>query len=180
MNIEEVWSEYRLRIKAFLHSKVSNPADADDLLQEISIKVFNGLSSIEDTSKVQPWLFQTAHRTIVDFYRKSARAGNINADDLWYVEDDPETLHELERCVEPFINALPPEAAKMLMTIDIDGVSQKDYAEAQGLAYSTLKSRLQKGRSDLRALFENCCDMSVDARGNIADYQSKSAGCEKC
>lgn len=180
MNIEEIWSEYRLRIKSFLHSKISNPADVDDLLQEISIKVFNGLASIDDHEKVQPWLFQTAHRTIIDFYRKSAKARDIGAEELWYTKDDPEALHELERCVEPFIEALPAQTAEMLMAIEIGGMSQKDYAKANGLAYSTLKSRLQKGRSDLRALFENCCHMSVDARGNISDYQSKSGSCEKC
>ncbi len=46
LDIEQIWLDYRSRIKAFLHSKVSNPADVDDLLQEISIKTFTGISSI--------------------------------------------------------------------------------------------------------------------------------------
>lgn len=180
MDLEEVWLEYRARIKAFLHSKVSNPADVDDLLQEISIKVFAGLSTLEDNSKLQSWLFQTAHHTIVDFYRKNARTKSIHPDDLWHFEDDPQTRRDLERCVEPFIRSLPSETAQILTAIDIEGISQRNYAAAQGLSYSTLKSRVQKGRSELRKVFENCCYLSLDARGNISDFHSKSGGCKKC
>ena len=57
MNIEKIWLQYRARLKAFLQSKVSNPDDVDDLLQEISIKTFAGLNQLRDHSKVQSWLF---------------------------------------------------------------------------------------------------------------------------
>ena len=182
MKNEEIWTNYRARIKGFLHSKISNEADVEDLLQEISIKVFTGLQSLNDESKLQSWLFQTAHRTIIDHYRRQAKGRNLIEDDLWYGEDLKEAgaLNELERCVEPFLSALPAETAQMLRAIDIDGVKQKDYAEAQGLSYSTWKSRVQKGRQELRAVFEDCCHLSLDAQGNIMDYQSKSGSCEKC
>jgi len=126
MNVEEIWTRYRGRIKAFLHSRVSNPADVEDLLQEISIKIFTGLPALRDHSKVHSWLFQTAHRTIIDFYRKNGRTGDLHPDDLWHADNSPEALHELERCVEPFIAALPDETARLLTAIDIEGQSQKD------------------------------------------------------
>jgi len=180
VHFEKIWSEYRARIRTFLQSRISNSADVDDLLQDISIKVFRGLSTIKSSQKIQPWLFQTAHLTIIDFYRKSAKERRFNSDDAWYTEDDPQTYNELERCVEPFLQALSPEMAEMLLAIDIEGVSQKEYARTKGLAYSTMKSRVQKARSNLRALFEDCCLMSFDANGNIIDYHSKSDICEKC
>ena len=114
MTIEEVWNEYRTRIKSFLHARVSNPADVDDLLQEISIKTLAGFGNIEDQTKVQSWLFQIANRTIIDFYRKNGNARDIHSDDLWYAQDDPAVLSELERCIEPFLNALPPETGRLL------------------------------------------------------------------
>lgn len=180
MQIEEIWPNYRARIKAFLHSKVANPADVDDLLQEISIKVFTGLPTLSDPTKLQSWLFQTADRTIIDFYRKNARAKTVDPEDLWYSSDDPGIRQELENCVEPFIRGLPAETAKLLMDIDINGVSQKEYAKAHGLSYSTLKSRVQKGRDDLRKAFDDCCNWTIDTRGNIAQYHLKSDNCKKC
>lgn len=180
MNLEDTWLEYRARIKAFLHSRVSNPSDVEDLLQEISIKALAGLPTLEDNSKFQPWLFQIAHRTIIDFYRENARARTIHPDDLWYFEDDVQTMRDLERCIEPLIKLLPTETAQMLTAIDIEGMSQRRYAAARGLSYSTLKSRVQKGRSALREVFENCCHMSLDAQGNVAEFRSKSGICENC
>lgn len=180
MDAEQIWLDYRTRIKAFLHSKVSNPADVDDLLQEISLKTFTGISALDDPSKAQSWLFQTAHRTIIDFYRQRGRAQDVHPEDLWYSQDDPTIRQELEHCVEPFIAALPPETAQLLTAIDIQGQSQKDYAAAHGLAYSTLKTRVQTARSDLLSVFEDCCKFTLDARGGISEYQSKSKGCDTC
>lgn len=180
MQLEDIWTAYQARLRGFLSARVSNPADVDDLLQEIMIKVHTGLPSLEEPAKLQPWLFQTARRTIIDFYRKAARGKTLHPDDLWYGEDDPEVRQELARCVEPFIAALPEETAAVLRAVDIEGGAQKGLAEAQGISYSTLKSRVQKGRAALRDVFEDCCSMSRDARGNLSDYERKSGGCEKC
>ncbi|MEX0278089.1 MAG: RNA polymerase sigma factor SigZ [Ruegeria sp.] len=179
MRIEDIWPKYRARLKAFLHSRVSNAADVDDLLQDISIKVMAGLPALKDLAKLQSWLFQTADRTIIDHYRKNGRA-QAHPDDLWYHRDDPETRQDLEGCVEPFIRGLPSETAEMLLAIDIQGMSQQDYADHLGLPYSTLKSRVQKGRAKLRRAFEDCCNISMDARGNISDVQEKPQACKKC
>ena len=159
MDVDEVWKQYRNRLKAFLHSRVSNPADVDDLLQDISIKTLTGFASIEDQTKVQSWLFQTANRTIIDFYRKDRNSRDISSEDLWYSKDDPVVINELERCVEPFLAALPDDTRELLTAIDLEGKSQKQYAAATGISYSTLKSRVQKGRAALRSVFEDCCHM---------------------
>lgn len=180
MNAEKIWVEYRARIEAFLRSKISNSEDVEDLLQEISIKTFLGISTLSDQSKVKPWLFQTAHRTIIDFYRKNGRTKDIHPDDLWYFKDAPEIRNQLERCVEPFINALPSKTAKLLRAIDLEGQSQKDYATAHGVPYSTLKTRVKNGRAALRSVFDNCCKFTVDSRGHLSEYHSKSDICEKC
>lgn len=180
MELDEIWQQYRGRLRAFLHARVSNPSDVEELLQEISIKVFTGLSSLEDRSKLQSWLFQTANRTIIDFYRKSGREKGVHPDDLWYTSDDPEVREGLEGCVAPFINALPPDAARMMTEIELNGVSQQEYAVRHGLQYSTLKSRVQKARADLRDVFDECCQLSFDLRGGLEDYQANPDGCKKC
>ncbi|WP_120502219.1 RNA polymerase sigma factor SigZ [Roseovarius sp. EL26] len=180
MTIEQIWHQYRARLKAFLHSKVSNPADVEDLLQDISIKTVTSIDTLEDLSKIQAWLFQIAHRTIIDFYRTKGRAKDIHPDDLWYLEEETQVLRDFEACIEPFLASLPTDTAQMLRSIDIEGQSQKDYGAAHGIAYSTLKSRIQKGRSELRNVFESCCHLTLDARGHITDYHPKSDNCGNC
>ncbi|WP_246058408.1 sigma factor-like helix-turn-helix DNA-binding protein [Litorilituus lipolyticus] len=80
----------------------------------------------------------------------------------------------------PFISALPEEHADLLTAIDVHGESQKDYANKQGVSYSTLKSRVQKSRELLKGIYEDCCHFSVDKQGNVIDYQPKNGKCDGC
>ncbi len=186
LNLEQVWAEYQQTLKAFLHSKVSNTADVEDLLQEILIKTFQNLHKVQDASSVKSWLFQLANNTIIDFYRKHARQqrdSKIDADDLWFADLDhnEEFKQRLSLCIEPFIQALPEQSASLLLAVDIKGQSQKALAEEQNVSYSTIKSRVQKSRGDLKNLFEQCCNLSLDKQGNVIDCELKpESGCSNC
>ncbi|MCW8329227.1 RNA polymerase sigma factor SigZ [Photobacterium sp. SDRW27] len=180
MKIEQVWQDYQTAIKAFLHSKISNTADVDDLLQDILIKTYNNLHTVKSESSVKSWLFQIANHAIIDFYREKGRSRDLQVDELWYEDVGFNLEDALSPCIGPFISALPKESAELLTSIDIHGQSQKEYAQALGISYSTLKSRVQKSRGELRRLFEDCCHLSLDKHGRVIDCDAKSKGCGKC
>ncbi|NRA53433.1 MAG: RNA polymerase sigma factor SigZ [Gammaproteobacteria bacterium] len=174
MNIEKIWLEYKTALQRFLHSKVSNQADVDDLLQEILIKTYSNLSTVKDQTSIKSWLFQIANHTIIDFYRQKARDTALRVEDTWYTEQDNEVTNELTDCILPFIQALPAEHATLLHAIDIEKKSQKEYAQHLGISYSTLKSRVQKSRVLLKGIFDDCCHFNIDAKGNVFDYERKN------
>lgn len=180
MNIEYIWSEYRTALKRFLHSKISNEADVEDLLQEILIKTYNNLNTIKTKNSVKSWLFQIANNTIIDYYRQKDRLQKGNIDDSTLIKEDESIKVNLSSCISPFINALPEEHASLLTAIDINNQSQKQYAESLGVSYSTLKSRVQKSRSLLKQVFDDCCHFKVDKFGNVYDYDSKSKENDHC
>jgi len=180
VNLENVWQEYSASLKGFLQSRVSNNADVEDLLQEVLIKTHQNLHTVASSEKVKPWLFQLTNNTVIDFYRRKGRARDISAADLWYAEDEVDAEQALAQCVEPFIRALPKKSADLLLAIDIEGQSQKDYAENANMAYSTLKSRVQRARAQLRALYEDCCSLTLDKYGNVVEFRTKSGGCDSC
>ena len=180
MNLESIWREYSTSLRGFLYSRVSNDADVEDLLQEVLIKTHQNLDTVKSSEKIKPWLFQLTNNTIIDFYRKKGRSKDISAADLWYADDDVVVEQALAQCVEPFIRALPKKSADLLLAIDIEGQSQKEYAEKAGISYSTIKSQVQRGRAKLRTLFDDCCSLTLDKHGNVVEFQSKSGGCESC
>lgn len=183
LSLEQVWGQYQQGLKKFLHSKVSNPDDVDDLQQEILIKTHQNLHTLKDADSVKSWLFQLANRTIIDFYRKRARYqrdSEIQAEDLWFEQQEDLIEQEMAKCIQPFVNALPQEQATLLSEVDLKGASQKQLADKVGLSYSTLKSRVQKGRVELRKLFEDCCTLQLDKNGSVIDCEVKSDGCGKC
>jgi len=143
MNLESIWQEYSTSLRSFLYSRVSNDADVEDLLQEVLIKTHQNLDTVVSSEKIKPWLFQLTNNTIIDYYRKKGRARDVSAADLSYAEDDVVVEQALAQCVEPFIQALPKKSADLLLAIDIEGQSQKDYAEKAGISDSTLKSQVQ-------------------------------------
>ncbi|WP_394246912.1 RNA polymerase sigma factor SigZ [Vibrio profundi] len=183
LQLETIWRDYQQAIRAFLHSKVSNSDDVEDLQQEILLKTHQNLATLEDSSNIKSWLFQIANRTIIDFYRKRARQdrdGHLQADDLWFEESETDVAQELAQCISPFIQALPSKQAALLDAVELQGESQKALAERSGTSYSTLKSQVQKSRADLRALFEECCHLSLDKHGNVIDFQAKNQSCRNC
>ncbi|MCT4559427.1 MAG: RNA polymerase sigma factor SigZ [Pelagimonas sp.] len=178
-NVTDIWRAYETRLRRFLAKRVSNPADAEDLLQDIMLRVTRGLCDLGDQDSLQAWLFRIARNAITDFYRQNARP-DPHPDDLWHHADDPATRHELERCVAPFIDGLPKPQATLLRAIDLEGRSQKDQAQALGIPYSTLKTRVQTARSALRHSFETCCAFERDRRGGLMSFDAKSKACKKC
>jgi len=174
MKIEDIWLEYRSALKRFLHAKVSNEADVEDLLQEILIKTYNNLDAVKRQKSVKSWLFQIANNTIIDYYRKRGRVQSINVEELLPVESSQESKIDLSNCISPFINSLPDEHANLLTAIDLNNQSQKQYAEQIGISYSTLKSRVQKSRALLKQVFDDCCHFKIDKIGNVYDYDVKN------
>ncbi|WP_420546996.1 RNA polymerase sigma factor SigZ [Curvivirga sp.] len=181
MDVEQIWYEYKSHLTSFLRSKVANPDDVEDLLQDILLKTHANIGTIKSEDSLKPWLFQIANNAIIDFYRKNGRGAELISDDLWYGDEKEETVQqELAQCIEPFINALDMNEAKLMKEVELEGASQKEYAANHDIAYSTLKSRVQKGRKDLKQLFVDCCNFSKDHQGNIADYLPKKDNCKKC
>ena len=180
MNVENIWHEYQGSLKRFLQKNISDPDDVDDLLQEVLIKSYNNLPKLRDSKKLKSWLFQIASNTIRDFYRRKKPNLDLESENLWYEEAELQASQQLSDCIVPFISALPKADADLLTAIEINGVSQKEYAETSGINYSTLKSRVQKSRQALYALFDQCCTFSIDSRGNVYQFQSKNQGCERC
>ena len=180
MNIEYIWKEYRTALKRFLNAKISNEADVDDLLQDILIKTYNNLATVKTQKSVKSWLFQIANNTIIDYYRKKGRVHDANIEGYWPEDDVQGATIDLSNCISPFINALPDENASLLTAIDVNNQSQKEYAEQLGISYSTLKSRVQKSRSLLKKVFDDCCHFKIDKIGNVYDYEVKTKKYDSC
>lgn len=180
MELEKIWSEYKAGLSAFLHSKIANHHDVEDLLQEVLLKTHQKLGQVESEGSIKSWLYQVANHTIIDFYRRKGRQPDLAADDLWHSESQPDVKQELSHCVDPFVKALDRQHSELLMAIDLNGESQKEYAASLGISYSTLKSRVKKARSELRHVFEDCCHMKLDAQGNLMDYEHKKKETPRC
>ena len=58
MDIDTIWREYRQGLQRFLQSRIANPADAEDVLQDILIKSHQHLHTLSSQNSIKPWLLQ--------------------------------------------------------------------------------------------------------------------------
>lgn len=181
MQLDQIWQDYSGALRGFLRQRVANEADVDDLLQDILIKTHTHLFTVRDPAALRAWLFQVARNATVDFYRARGRAQAVDADDLWYGEaEEADALRDLEGCVSVFLSALSEQDATLLRAVDLEGRRQKDVAADMGLAYSTLKSRVQAAREKMADQYRACCALELGAQGEILDCAPREKRCGDC
>ncbi|MCG8491298.1 MAG: sigma-70 family RNA polymerase sigma factor [Sneathiellales bacterium] len=178
MSIEEIWVEYEQALRAFLHTR-AQPSDIDDILQLTMLKAHNSLSRLNHKESLKSWLFSITKNTAIDFYRSRQKDQSFLAPELWY-EEESDPPHDFEKCVLPFLTTLSKIDREVLFFVDIEGHSQKKYAEDFSVNYSTAKSRLKSARLRLKNRFESCCDFSLDPFGNVTDLKPRKNNCKSC
>ena len=179
VSLETIWAEYGERLRRFLLSKVSRPEDADDLVQDILIRVHKKLPQLRESGKLQSWLFQIARNALIDHYRRSGSS----SPKPFLLEGDSDAGSnedirlELTGCLQPFLKKIPGLYRQALTEVDLKGVSQKALALRLGISHSAVKSRVQRGRAMLKDMFFECCSYCRDARGGVTDYRKRTGRC---
>lgn len=164
---------------AYVERRVGSQADAEDLLQQILLKVLATAPPKEEFFR--PWLFRVAHNAVVDAQRKNARGPRAAATDpeLMAAETSSETnaTTEIAGYLVRLVEKLSEPDREALTMVEMDGQSQKDYAKDRALSYVTAKSRVQRARTRLRRELERHCVLELDGRGVPIACIPKSSNC---
>jgi RNA polymerase sigma-70 factor, ECF subfamily len=182
--LESIWKSFHGRLHRFVAGRVKNRADAEDVLQEVFVRVHQGVGALRDGERLLPWLFQVTRSAIADHYRKAARRREVPADGEpepmapHAAEDDPaQARRELAGCMRPMLERVPAAYREAVSLVELEGMTQTAAAKKLGLTVSGMKSRVQRGREKLKASLQGCCHVLVAADGGVVDYQCKRVGC---
>lgn len=179
-----VWEEFSARLRGFIRSRVDDPDDAEDILQDMFIKIHNSLGGLQDEERLQPWLYRIARNAVNDYYRTRKErlplAETIPAEDGWeagWQEPDPEA--ELASGLRLMMQCLPEKYSQALILTELEGMKQRELADRLGISLSGVKSRVQRGRDMLRDELLDCCHFEFDRRGTIIDYHPRPDCCRR-
>ncbi len=182
--IDNVWNEFSEQIRSYLASKVRRKDDADDLLQEIFIKIHSNLGDLKDEKKLSPWIHRIVRNSLTDYYRKSSLDTTELNEEITPSNDTevPDDIYSkcVNGCLQVFIDRLPDKYRDPLILSDIKELKQKDIARDMGLSYSALKSRVQRGRNMIKEMFIQCSCYMQDAKGKMDASGFDSESCEVC
>jgi RNA polymerase sigma-70 factor, ECF subfamily len=178
-NIRLVWNQFSTDLKSFIFSKVRNEADTDDILQNAFLKIHDNISSLKDSSKIKPWIYQVTRNLIIDYFREKQK--NENPELIFKDLIPAVTGKKMDEAIQDMISMmedLPPEYREALCMTEIEGMSQKEYAETKGLSYSGAKSRVQRARILLKTMLLECCHYQFDRYGTVYDIEPRCCCCD--
>jgi RNA polymerase sigma-70 factor (ECF subfamily) len=176
--LEELWDQYCCRLLAFIRRRVSNEADAEDILQEVFIRIHRSLCCLDGWDKPESWIYQVTRNLIIDYYRSRRPLLEIPKNliaEADFDEDDPQA--RLALSLRETIDVLPERYRQALILSEYQGLSQQEVADRLGLSLSGAKSRIQRARLKLRDLLLACCHFELDRRGRIMDYYERCCCC---
>lgn len=155
---EEVVADHSARVYRLALRLTGNPHDAEDLTQDVFVRVFRALDRFQPGT-LEGWL----HRITTNLYLDGARRRQRirfdpmadNAEERLPARDAaPAELladHDLDHDVEQALAALQPEFRVAVVLCDIEGLSYEEISDVLDLKLGTVRSRIHRGRAQLRA-----------------------------
>lgn len=184
MEIGAVYSELRVSLLTYIKSKIRSKEDAEDILQNVFIKISRNIGSLNDGKKLKSWIYSITRNAIIDYYRSQAikRSSTLDEsiEEFLPQEDYADDTRGLDQCLGAMIARLPVDYQTIIVASEINGISQKDLAEKYNIAYPTIRSRVQRGRERLKQLLTDCCHIEADRHGNILNSNKKSDCDDSC
>jgi RNA polymerase sigma-70 factor (ECF subfamily) len=180
-----MWQQVHGALKGFIRKRVSNEAETDDILQEVFLRVHSHIGKLRDPDRLIPWMYQVTRHVIIDYYRAAGRRREVSVGLGTGLEEDasdsPHGLEhdakmELSECLRPMIDRLSEEYREAIRLVELDGLTHQQAAKQLRLSVSAMKSRVQRGRRQLRKLFHDCCVIEVDNRGGVTDFEVRRPG----
>ena len=177
-----MWAAFAPPLRGFLARRVPPGVDADDLVQEVFLRVIRHAGSLRSTDRPEAWLFQIARNALRDSLRarlrRDGRNDSVESDDDLAAEPDAAAERaaeaELAPCLTSMVNRLPEPYRTAITLTTVNGISQADAARQLGISNSGMKSRVQRGRDRLRDMLVRCCSIAVDVRGGVSDFHLRS------
>jgi RNA polymerase sigma-70 factor, ECF subfamily len=176
---EKVWEDFHPGLKQFILKRVSDEQNAEDILQDVFLKIHTRIDTLRDEEKLQSWIYQIARNVIADYFREH-KATVALSEALLLPEEpvvDDDVVKDLLPSVRTMVDSLPDEYRQALLLTEYEGLTQRELAERLGLSFSGAKSRVQRAREKLKAMLMDCCHFEFDRLGKVIDYQPKCACC---
>ncbi|MFF5206817.1 RNA polymerase sigma factor SigE [Streptosporangium sp. NPDC000396] len=159
---EEVVRTHSARVYRLAYRLTGNVHDAEDLTQEVFVRVFRSLSNYTPGT-FEGWLHRITTNLFLDMARRKQRIrfeglADDAAERLRGREPSPAQVYDdthLEPDIQAALDALAPEFRAAVVLCDIEGLSYEEIAATLGVKLGTVRSRIHRGRAQLRDALEH-------------------------
>ena len=182
-NARGAWAEVEKHLRPFVARRVDDPADVDDILQEIYLRMQAGLANLRDSQRFGPWVYRVARNVLADHLRSRTRhhpavvrERPVDAVEATVPDDQPDVERELATYLTTFVAALPSPYREALVLTELQEMNHKEAAQMLGVSLPAMKARVRRGRQQIQQMLVACCDIALDARGRVLAYDRRRDG----
>jgi RNA polymerase sigma-70 factor (ECF subfamily) len=188
LEFQEIFNEYQPKILNYL-TRITNKYEAEDLSQEVFIKVESGLKNFRGESKLSTWIYRIATNTAVDRMRHPSYKNRLNKYTLLEPEQENDldvedvdlftgekvesaeqqfVRKEMNSCIRNFIENLQEDYKTVLILSEFEGLKNKEIAEILNLSLHNVKIRLHRARAQLRKTLESNCSFYLNEQNDLS------------
>jgi RNA polymerase sigma-70 factor (ECF subfamily) len=155
--------KYQSRVLTLATRILDNRSEAEDIAQDIFVKVFQSLQDFRGASRFSTWLYRITVNHCLNHIRRRTRQQHtlVVKEPEYWLQESPQTnphktLERKERwtLVQTKLQLLSPEHRTIILLRDFEGLSYEEIADVLQLESGTVKSRLHRARMELKALLE--------------------------
>lgn len=176
--------QYKRKVFNVAYKFVGKHEEAEDLTQEIFLKIFRSLDTFDRRANFQTWLVSVSRNLCIDHYRsvrKERQTINreVDASDLTPASHEPGPMAALEQrdrvtLLRDALAGLPATLRTAVLMRDIQELSYQEIADALRLPEGTVKSRINRGRTELARQVRKLRGEEVGAGGRPSDTRSRT------
>lgn len=184
IDFEKLHTRYRPKIHRYL-CRLAGEDEAEDLCQEVFVKVEMNLTSFRNEAQLSTWLYRIATNSFYDrlrspsFKQKSKEHPiQINEDtleqrDFITQQQKPEIdqqiiRDEMNACIREYIDQLPENYRTVLLLSEEEGFKNREIAEILQVSLDNVKIRLHRAKAKLKVSLQGNCDFYLDERSEIS------------
>jgi RNA polymerase sigma-70 factor (ECF subfamily) len=169
--VSSAWQAHEGELLGYLRHRLSDADAADDVLQDVFVKAMRHGQGFCTLDNPRAWLFQVARNALVDRARTVHPMEPLpeGADEAAAPPDEPlAPVDALASCLVRSLSELSEDDATILRACDLEGQTQREFADAHGLSLPATKSRLLRARQRLRNRLTTACQVRFESDGSVA------------
>jgi len=176
-NLETIYNDFHSKLKSFVVGRVSDVDTAEDILQDVYLKIHSKMDGLREEDRLESWIYQITRNAIIDYYRRARPQDELSDSLASPPDDESDAVSQLASSVKGMLGCLDDKYREALELTELQGLPQSELATRLDISVSGAKSRLQRAREKLKEAFLDCCHFEFDRLGRVVDYHPN---CEKC